>query len=118
MESVSVDLTDEGELKLTVDGVTYPPLSTDAVDALAARLAEAKVVVVRLETITRLRTLIRALAASGDNLSGTMTITSTTLVAEIDAAAFARARRSFGLANDPVSTEFVMGGMTVRRKPA
>jgi hypothetical protein len=102
----------DGSVALTDGGMTFPPLSPDAVQAVAAK-AKASADAGKTQQLTEGLILLAGLLAEvGPTATATVTVTAASATATIDQASFALAvQRSVGAFNS--SGQWVCGSMTV-----
>ncbi len=112
---VDVSVTDAGELQLTVDGVTMPPLPVEVVPALAAKVPDAQAAGARQQVTAAVRTLTDVLMASGQDLAATVNVGPLGVEAEVDDESFERAQAEMGLTPDSTG-DLRRGRMVIRRK--
>jgi hypothetical protein len=94
---MNVTVTNDGRLQLNVDGLMTPPLSVEAVQALAAAIPDAQAAAGR-QTLTDAVHDLTDLLAVVPTLTGTVEITSAgTILAHLSADAFAAAAQAWGV---------------------
>jgi hypothetical protein len=113
---VDVTVTDAGQLQLSVDGVTYPPLPVEAVRALAERVPEAQAASARQQVTAAVRALTDVLITSGAGMAASVEVGPAGVTAEVDPASFERAQRLLGVTPDSAG-ELRSGRITIRRQP-
>ncbi len=112
---VDVSVTDAGELQLTVDGVSWPPLPVEVVPVLAAKVPDAQAAGARHQVTAAVRALTDVLMASGQALAATVNVGPLGVEAEIDEESFERVQAEMGLTPDSAG-DLRRGRMVIRRK--
>ncbi len=113
---IDVTVTDDGLLAVRVDAQHWPPLPVEAVEALAARVSDARAAAERRVLTASVRHLTSVLIGSGPQMSATVHVAPDSLVAEVDDESFGRAQEALGV-EPGVEGELSAGLVTVRRKP-
>ncbi len=114
---IDVTVTDEGLLAVRVDAQHWPPLPVEAVEALVARVPDARAAWERRALTTSVRHLTSVLVGSGPEMSATVHVAPDSLIAEVDDESFGRVQEAFGV-EPGVDGELTAGLVTVRRRPA
>ncbi len=113
---VDVTVTDDGLLSVRVDSQHWPPLPVEAVEALAARVPDARAAGERQALTDSVRRLTSVLVGAGPQMSATVHVQPDSLTAEVDDVSFERTRDALGIEPD-AEGELCAGLVTVRRKP-
>ncbi len=113
---VDVTVTDDGLLAVRVDAQHWPPLPVQAVEALAARVPDARAAAERQGLTAAIRGLTTLLVGSGPDMSATVEVSPAGLVATVDDESYDRAQQAMGI--DPDADGALRDGqVVVHRKP-
>ncbi len=113
---IDVTVTDDGQIAVRVDTQHWPPLPVEVVEALAARVPDARAAWERRALTASVRHLTSVLVGAGPQMSATVYVAPDSLVAEVDDESFERAQEALGVEPD-VNDQLIAGLVTVRRKP-
>ncbi len=97
---IDVTVTDDGQLAVRVDTQHWPPLPVEAVEALANRLPDARAAAERQGLTAAIRGLTTLLVGSGPDMSATVEVSPSGLVATVDDESYDRAQRAMGVGPD------------------
>ncbi len=113
---IDATVTDDGLLSVRVGTQFWPPLPVEAVEALAARVPDARAAAERQGLTAAIRDLTTLLVGSGPDMSATVDVSPVGLVATVDDESYDRAQRIMGV--DPDSGGALREGrVVVHRKP-
>ncbi len=113
---IDVTVTDDGLLALRMGIQHWPPLPIEAVEALAARIPDARAASERQALTAAIRSMTTLLVGSGPNMSATVEVSPVGLVATVDDESYDRAQQAMGTAPD-AGGALRDGQVVVHRKP-
>ena len=117
MSDHHVRVTDTGEMQVTVEGVTFPPLPLDAVQAMAAKIPDAAMASASRAMTEAVRALTDVLVTAGPDAAGTIEFTASTVVAGVDEGTYDLAMEAFGVEPD-TDGDLRAGPVIVRKRPS
>ena len=113
--NVHVKVTDSGELQVTTDGVTLPPLPVEVVQAMAAKVDEATAAAATESRTAAVRVLTDILTTAG--AAGSVDFAPAAVTAEVDDKSFGMAQEAFGVTPD-INGDLHADGVVVRKGKA
>lgn len=111
---VDVQVTDDGKIQATVDGITGPALSIDTLQAMAAKVPAARNRLRTHEFAGAVRGLTEALLAGPPTIDATIVVQPGVVSATVDPGTFEVMRSALGVEPDPVTGALVAGFITVQ----
>ncbi len=108
---IDVTVTDDGLLAVRVDTQHWPPLPVEAVEALAARVPDARAAAERQGLTAAIRGLTTLLVGSGPRMSATVEVSPAGLVATVDDESYHRAQEALRV--EPDAGGALRGGRVV-----